>query len=291
MRRLLRTGLRRTLHREQRGQAVILMYHSVSQGRPDPWELCVAPDRFADQLQLLRDHYRVVSLAELRSALSRNEQLTRAVVLTFDDGYRDNLLVAKPLLERLDLSATVFVTSGYVGLNRDFWWDELEAVCASAGIESRPRWEELRLLSQGERFERLDALWAANGLEKPEPSLSMRNGELERLIEGGVVTIGAHTVTHPHLSSLSVGVQRREIEGSAKALAEIVGRPVLDFSYPHGDFSQETVALVRSAGFLTACTTRSEPVFRGADRFALPRLQVCDWPADVLERELERRLV
>lgn len=290
MRRLLRTGLRRPLKREQRGQAVILMYHSVSRGRPDPWELCVAPDRFADQMQLLRNGYRVISLGELRSALSEEKPLTHAVVLTFDDGYRDNLLVAKPLLEQHDLSATVFVTTAYVGSGRDFWWDELEAVAAAAGLASRPLWEELSPLRQQERFERLDALWASRGIEKPEPSLTLEHGELERLAEGGIVTLGAHTVTHPHLSLLPAAAQRQEIEESTQYLTEIVGRPVVDFSYPHGDFSRETVALVRSAGFAAACTTRAEPVSRGANLLTLPRLQVCDWDADVLERELERRL-
>ena len=63
-----------------------------------------------------------------------------------------------------------------------------------------------------------------------------------------------------------------------------------DFSYPHGDFSQETLAFVRSAGFETACTTDSTPVTRQTSRFELPRIQVGNWNAETLERDLERRL-
>src|SRR4029077_3069692 len=172
--RLIRSRLRRR-RPDERGQAVILMYHSISRGRPDPWDLCVEPDLFAEQVELLRDRYHVMSLAELRNALSQDEPLTRAVVLTFDDGYRDNLLVAKPLLERHEVPATVFVTTAYVGSGRDFWWDELEAVCASSGLESRPLWEELLSLSQEERFDRLDALWVSTGAAKPEPSLTLES--------------------------------------------------------------------------------------------------------------------
>jgi hypothetical protein len=87
-----------------------------------------------------------------------------------------------------------------------------------------------------------------------------------------------------------VPAQRFEIETSRAYLSEIAGRPVEDFSYPHGDFSQETVALVQSAGFETACTTRSTPVTRRTSRFGLPRIQVDNWGADTLEHELERRL-
>jgi peptidoglycan/xylan/chitin deacetylase (PgdA/CDA1 family) len=266
------------------------MYHSISRGRPDPWSLCVAPELFAEQAQLLRDRYRVLSLAELREALTEGRPLSRAVVLTFDDGYRDNLLVAKPVLEKHDLAATVFVTTGYVGSGRDFWWDELEAGCASGGLESRTLWEELRSLSHEERFERLDALWTSVGATKPEPTLTLDTGELERLADGGVVHLGAHTVTHPHLASLPASAQQHEIETSAAYLAEITGSPVRDFSYPHGDFSPETITLLRSAGFETACTTVSVPVTSGADLLELPRLQVGNWDAEALERELDRRL-
>ena len=212
------------------------------------------------------------------------------MVITFDDGYRDNLLVAKPLLEQHGLPATVFVTTGYVGPGRDFWWDELETFCASAGVASRELWEELKPLAHEERTEQLDALWASIDVPRPEPSLPLSQAELERLADGGLVALGAHTVTHPHLSSLPVSAQRHEIEASKAYLSEIAGHSVRDFSYPHGDFSQDTLALVRSAGLETACTTHSMPVTRKTSRFELPRIQVGNWDADTLERELERRL-
>ncbi len=287
--RLSRTGLRRRA-REERGCAVVLMYHSISRRRPDPFNICVDPELFAEQLQLLHDHFRVVSLGELRSALVRDEPLTRAVALTFDDGYRDNLLAAKPLLERHGLPATVFITTGFVGSGRDFWWNELEAVCASSGLALWPLWEELSSLTHQERVERLDALWASSDAEKPEPSLTLERAELERLAEGGLIALGAHTVTHPHLSTLPGPQQRQEIEESSAYLTELLGRPVREFCYPHGDLSMETTTLVESAGFETACTTRSAPVTRGTSLLELPRVAVMNWNAETLERELERRL-
>jgi peptidoglycan/xylan/chitin deacetylase (PgdA/CDA1 family) len=287
---LIRRGLRRR-RRDVRGQAVILMYHSISRGRPDPWDLCVGPDLFAEQLRLLRDRFQVVSLAALGEALAAGKSLSRAVVITFDDGYRDNLLVAKPLLEQAGLPAVVFVTAGYLDAGRDFWWDELEAVCAAAGRASRPLWQDLQPLAHEERFERLDELWKSAGAPRPEASLPLSTAELERLADGTLIEIGAHTVTHPHLTSLAVARQRDEIQASKSHLAELTGRPVESFSYPHGDFSEQTVGLVRAAGFRTACTTHSTPVAGGnEDPLTLPRVQVGDWDAETLERELERRL-
>jgi peptidoglycan/xylan/chitin deacetylase (PgdA/CDA1 family) len=288
MMRLIRSGLR-PRRRKQPGQALILMYHSISRGRRDPWDLCVAPELFVEQAQLLRDRYRVLSLADLRCALSRNEPFTHTVVLTFDDGDRDNLEVAKPILEEHGLPATIFVATGYVGSGRDFWWDELEAFCASAGIASRELWEELTGSGHDERFARLDALWDSINLPRPEPSLPLSADELARLA-GELICLGAHTVTHPHLSLLPLPAQRHEIEASKAYLTEVAGRPVRDFSYPHGDFSQQTLALVESAGFESACTTRSMPVTSTTSLFELPRIQVGSWDAESLERELERRL-
>jgi peptidoglycan/xylan/chitin deacetylase (PgdA/CDA1 family) len=289
MMRLIRHRLRRPQRREK-GHAVILMYHSISSGRPDPWNLCVAPDLFAAQAEVIAERFSVVSLTELRRAQTAGERLGRAVAITFDDGYRDNLLAAKPILEKHGLPATVFVTTGYLDSDRDFWWDELEAFCAVAGVASRELWEDLQALTHEERLERLDVLWASIQTPRPARSLPLTSAELVRLGDGGLVALGAHTVTHPHLSSLPVPVQRHEIEASKTCLSDISGRPVLDFSYPHGDFSPETRALVQSAGFEAACTTHATPVTHAADRFELPRIQVGNWDAEALELELERRL-
>lgn len=109
-----------------RSQAAILMYHRVFDASSDPWDLCVSPQNFAEHLEHLRRHYSIVSLRNLMGALKNGNLQKGAVVLTFDDGYADNLWNAKPLLERYEVPATVFVSTGYVDSDREFWWDELE---------------------------------------------------------------------------------------------------------------------------------------------------------------------
>jgi len=109
-----------------RPEVVILAYHRVFEASSDPQLLCVTPQHFAEHLEHLRRHYRIMSLCDLARALREGLLQKRAVVITFDDGYADNLLNAKPLLERYEAPATVFVATGYVGRGREFWWDELE---------------------------------------------------------------------------------------------------------------------------------------------------------------------
>ena len=98
---------------------LILMYHRVASAATDPLELCVAPERFAEHLELLESLGRIVPLRDF--ARAKGNGLT--VAITFDDGYADNVLAAAPLLEQHDAPATVFVVAGAVGSPRAFWWD------------------------------------------------------------------------------------------------------------------------------------------------------------------------
>src|SRR5438067_762086 len=105
---------------------LILLYHRIASLPSDPCRLCVSPKHFAEHLEVLKKICRVMSLRDLTRALDEGELPHRAVVITFDDGFADNLQMAKPLLARHDMPATVFVTSGQIGAEREFWWDELD---------------------------------------------------------------------------------------------------------------------------------------------------------------------
>jgi peptidoglycan/xylan/chitin deacetylase (PgdA/CDA1 family) len=106
--------------------AIILMYHRVAKADSDPWSLCVTPKNFAEHLEVLRGYSYPVPLQQLTKRLSDRQSVHRSIVVTFDDGYADNLYNAKPLLEKYDIPATVFVTTGGIGQKQEFWWDELD---------------------------------------------------------------------------------------------------------------------------------------------------------------------
>jgi peptidoglycan/xylan/chitin deacetylase (PgdA/CDA1 family) len=107
-------------------KGLILMYHRVAELEIDPWSLSVTPQNFGEHLEVLQKHYHLLRLPQLVEALRENKLPDRAVVVTFDDGYADNLYNAKPLLEKYNIPATFFISTGYIGQNREFWWDELE---------------------------------------------------------------------------------------------------------------------------------------------------------------------
>jgi peptidoglycan/xylan/chitin deacetylase (PgdA/CDA1 family) len=123
----------RRLRRPRRGGAIVLCYHRIADVTTDPQLLCVRPDHFAEQLELIRERYEPMPLAELVAAARESTAPERAVAVTFDDGYVDTLVAAKPLLERAGVHATVFVATGYVRDGRTFWWDELERLLLRPG--------------------------------------------------------------------------------------------------------------------------------------------------------------
>jgi peptidoglycan/xylan/chitin deacetylase (PgdA/CDA1 family) len=116
-----------------RSHALILMYHRVTELDNDPHLLAVEPGNFAAHLDLIRKHAFPIPLRDLVAEVRDGKVPRRAVVVTFDDGYADNLHQAKPLLEARDMPATVFVAAGQVGTDHEFWWDELDRVLLQPG--------------------------------------------------------------------------------------------------------------------------------------------------------------
>lgn len=145
-----------------------------------------------------------------------------------------------------------------------------------------------------ERRRLLDALIAAVDAAPPRRRASHRaltKAEVARLAAGGLIEVGAHTVNHPVLAALSLDEQEREITEGRDALERLIGRPVRLFAYPFGyadSFAKETVALVRKAGFVGACTTMPEPVAALGDPWQLPRMAVRDWTAAEFERRFRQ---
>jgi peptidoglycan/xylan/chitin deacetylase (PgdA/CDA1 family) len=318
-------------------RGVILMYHRVAQKNLDPWSLCVTPDHFAKHMEALQKHANPMSLRELVQAHHEGRIPDRAVVVTFDDGYADNLHRAKPILERFSTPATVFVISGCIGKNQEFWWDELEQILLrpyrlpetlNLGIngnrhewtlgtavdytaedhrrdanrtvwEAEPGsrlffyysvWQKLQPLTDEQRRHALDEIiaWAE---VKPAARTTQRPVTFEeaiRLEEGALLEVGAHTVTHPFLSAHPLSLQRDEIRQSKADLEDVLGHTVTSFSYPHGNYTAETVSLVREAGFSCACNTVSGNIWRNADLFQLPRFEVRNWGGEEFERGLSK---
>jgi peptidoglycan/xylan/chitin deacetylase (PgdA/CDA1 family) len=116
---------------------MILVYHRIVDLAPDPWSLAVSTGHFAEHLEVLRRNVQPIKLGKLATAVRNGDLPRRSAVVTFDDGYADNLYHGKPLLERYDVPATAFVTTGAIGAEQEFWWDELDRLFLQPG--SLPR--------------------------------------------------------------------------------------------------------------------------------------------------------
>ncbi|MDT7041523.1 polysaccharide deacetylase family protein [Candidatus Nitronereus thalassa] len=149
----------------------------------------------------------------------------------------------------------------------------------------------LRPLPEEKRRPLLDeiAKWSGSNRKGRVTHASLTTNELEQLGKGGLVEIGAHTVTHPVLSSLSLSEQRDEILQSKEGLEEKLNRPILSFAYPYGersDYSVQTPELVKQLGFSYACSNYSGIVRRGVDPFQLPRVSTRDWNGEEFSRRI-----
>jgi peptidoglycan/xylan/chitin deacetylase (PgdA/CDA1 family) len=150
--------------RRLRPRAAVLLYPRIAEVACDPWRLCVTPGHFAQHCEILARRKLARPLSTLVAPGAGGRQPRRAVAITFDDGYADNLIHARPQLLRHELPATVFVTAGAVGAAREFWWDELEHLLLS---EHRlPPTLALQIAGVARRWELGDA--AANPGVAPE---------------------------------------------------------------------------------------------------------------------------
>ena len=118
--------------------ALVLLYHRIADLPSDPQRLAVSVRHFAEQLEFISRRCHPMSLSSFADAARRGSLPERAVAVTFDDGYADNLERAKPLLEHHEVSATVFLTTSYLSGRREFWWDDLERILLSPGRVPTP---------------------------------------------------------------------------------------------------------------------------------------------------------
>lgn len=298
---MLRIPLSIVSPRGPRARLSILIFHRVLR-EPDP----LFPDipdarRFEQQMGWVRRWFDVLPLEVAVDRLMRGTLGARALAITFDDGYADNLDVAAPILRRLGLPATVFVSTGYLqGAN--MWNDRvIEAVrgCAAERLDlsghgldvfdlgdgpARRRvvidelLRRIKHLPAQERAAKVDAVVSAAGTP-PAGRLMLRPDALRSFADHGI-TIGAHTVSHPILATLPGAQALDEIRASKMELESMVGAPVTQFAYPNGvpdqDYRAEHVAMVRECGFACAVSTAWGAASRSSDRFQLPRFTPWD---------------
>ena len=297
--------------RSRRGdhRVFILEYHDVGPDG-DEREGVVSASRLRRHLRFLGRRYRIVSLAEAVAALGAPGGLREdLVVITFDDGYAGNYEHAWPVLRDERVPATIFVTTGFLD-GRELWFDLadrcLDAATSEAVLHAiddpalrralGPRFSRderaavrawLKTLPAGRRDAVLDDLRRAC-MPRPSSTRPLRWAQVRELRDAGI-EIGCHTVSHPILSTLPASEQLREVTEARDRIAEELGSVPRFFAYPNGasgDFTDETMHILREAGFAAACTTVRGSNAPSCDPLRLGRIGVGAEPCAVLAARL-----
>jgi len=255
-------------------------------------------------MDLVARLFNVLSLGEAIERLRSRSLPPRAVAITFDDGYVNNLEVAAPILAARGLTATFFITTGFIEGGQMFNDLVIEAVRGAPGdLDLRPLglqhyaldslerrrqaidWilQRLKYLAPAERLRQAEAIAGIAGVSG-RMQLMMTERQLRELASHGM-EIGAHCVTHPILARLPAEAARHEILSSKDRLEAILGTAVRTFAYPNGrpgtDYAREHVAMVREAGFSAAVSTAWGAASNGVDYYQVPR--VAPWDRSALK--------
>ena len=283
----------------------ILGYHRVNDD-PGPYLPATPRAVFATQMEYLASRYTVLTLDSAVDSLRRNDVPDNALVITFDDGYRDNYLYAFPILQGLSIPATIFLATAATGSRSVLWHDrvfaafrrtEASGLDGFAGTSTRyslNTWTE-RLAAQTEVLKFLRSLddesrsfWIEDLLKElrvvdtPDASnLMLTWPDVQDMHRAGI-SFGSHTVNHPILAHLPHAKARAEINASKSAIEERLGTRVTAFAYPGGksaDFNEDVKRIVRDAGY--GCALTAIPGTNDASRDLFELRRGTPWETDV----------
>lgn len=274
------------------GRGVIFTMHHVRPGEPagfSPNRILEITPEFLELVvtQVRWAGFDIVSLDEAVERL-KEDGSKPFVVLTFDDGYRDNLEIAYPVLKRLDAPFCVYVATGLPDGTADLWWVALERVVAGtdrvrcvlddetvdmATVDDEEKFAAhnriywwLRGCDEDRQRSFIHDLAARHDLDLVDlcKRLSMTWDEIAELSRDPLVTIGAHTIGHYALAKIDAERARAEMADSADILERCLGVRPRHFSYPYGDpgsAGMREFKMARRLGFETAVTTRPGVLF------------------------------
>jgi len=317
LKRLLGASRRYLFNRFDR-PAIILLYHRVTNLETDPQLLSVKPENFYDHVSLLKKKYTLLNIDEFAEIILHQKKFPpNAVVITFDDGYYDNLYEAIPILESFQRQALFYITTSNIDTAKELWWDELERIFlidnklpSSVNLQIGKNNFQLATSTKQERYNSYQALhpifkfsrvtdrnkslddlrsMAGLSIDGRSTHRMVTTPELRKLGDSNAAVIGAHTVNHPALAALNYEDQFSEIKLSKKFLEKTLNKKVEHFSYPFGgkkDYNKNSIEACIECGFKIVCANFYNQVHSWTDVFQLPRMLVRDWDKRTFEQQL-----
>lgn len=310
-------GLLRLLIASQRHKVTILMLHGViDPAAPSTWKPLrpqLTTKQLSDTLTVLAKYYQFISLPEATEMLAGIRPLVpNSLVLTFDDGYRNNLTFALPILRQFNAPATIFLSTGNVTEQTPLWFDRLDYAVqamnnASISTHGIPELDEIDFSNREAltrtflTFLRREA-WAYTSDTIMRSTIANLTERLEQRSGHGLAEIiandpftglltwdevrqtaaeihfGSHCIDHPRLTLISPDLARQELINSQRTIEHYTGAPCTCLAYPYGSFNSKIMSLAEDCGYTSAVTTtsglnRRKDNFFTLRRIAFPRTQ------------------
>lgn len=246
-----------------RGIAMCLSYHRVypiskkeNYFHPN-LSLVVDPKLFEEQIAYISNNFNCLDIYQAMNLLKDNKLPKNTVIVTFDDGYRDNLEYALPILKKYNVPAEMYITTGFPDKKCVLWWYELEQLIRE--IESlsftwkrkKYSWDLRRLELKYKAYRDIRMLFVTSSMKEQKVLMEMLStkgnkstysfedygmtwDDIISLDKETLITIGSHTISHPSLTQLTDEEVYYEMKGSKDRLEEMLKHPVETFSYPFG---------------------------------------------------------
>lgn len=310
---LVAIGVARFLRWRNRNKLLIVYLHSVINEDEPMWEPLRAhmPVRiFRQQLEIISRYYEWISLDTAIDMLAGRRPMRRnCIVMTFDDGYRNNMTDALPALEKHGAVPAFYIASGMLNNSRPYWFERFDYVIQhlreAADVRLGPhafhfvpgdrdglREQYARLRetakahfeSDREFYEFFDEVsrrlesscgHALADIQATDPcSATLSDAEIKELMSSGRATIGSHTVDHFRLDVVDEETCRDQLQRSKATIESLTGQSCDHFCYPNGNMNGDVAQLVREAGYKSAVTTNSGLNAAGDDPYALRRMHL-----------------
>lgn len=272
---------------------IVLMYHRVLSENKESSPFIVTTQNFKKQINYLKNNFKILKFDDDWSDVD-----TPSFVITFDDGYYDNYVIARDFLDKESIPSTFFISTNNIDTNRLFWWDEISI--------HRDCYEEYTDLT-------FDALTRKLIYSTPEQQVaflskyrphykknteetdtrtyrSMTKKELYELSQFKLVTIGNHTVNHTKLTLLNDEEVLNEILESKKTIEEIINKKVSTFSFPYGSYNKNIINICRKIGLKKVATTVSRNYYSWTNTMKIPRVHVADDDINDFKIKIEKLL-